>query len=153
MSRLIPNPRLGQVPFGIWLHSLAETPDRDSIRVMVERMVTQGVDILFACVKQTSGEVDYPSNIAPQSTWSLGTDPLQLLTETAQEFALKLHAWFCVFPEGDRSRLLAEHPEYRAIQNHPYRGVLDTPDKWGANMRWSCANRPEVRDYHYAVMA
>ena len=120
---------------------------------MVDRMVSNGIDILFTCIKQGNGAVDYPSDIATQSAWSQGTDPLQLMTEVAHEFGLKMHAWFCVFPEGEHSRLLAEHPEWQAIQNHPARGLLDTPDKWGTSMRWSCSNRPEVREYQYALMA
>ena len=152
-TSIIPTPRNGRHPFGLWLHGLQQDADRDAMRRTIERMVSQGVDILFACIKQTSGEVDYPSAIARQSAWSQGMDPLQTLTEVAKEFSLKVHAWFCVFPEGEHSRLLNAHPELQAIQNHPHRGLLNTPDKWGTNMRWSCTNRSEVQAYQESLIA
>jgi uncharacterized lipoprotein YddW (UPF0748 family) len=105
-------------------------------------------------VKQADGTVDYPSDIARQSEWSQGRDPLRELAEVSKEFGLKVHAWYCVFPEGAKSKLIEAHPEYRAIQNHPTKGLQsDHPDLWGTNtVLWSCSNREEVRDYQYRLM-
>jgi uncharacterized lipoprotein YddW (UPF0748 family) len=76
------------------------------------------------------------------------------LAEAAREFRLKVHAWYCVFPEGKHSTLLNRNPELSAIQNHPAKGLQsDKPDLWGESMRWSCSNRPEVREYHYNLMS
>ena len=153
-SRIVPSPRNGRTPFGVWIHSLNETRNRDDMRRMVERMVANGVDILFPCVKQTDGTVDYPSRIAKQSDWSRGRDPLQELVEVSKEAGLKVHAWFCVFPDGKESNLIKQNPELRAIQNHPTKGLQsENPDMWGSSILWSCSNRPEVRDYHYSLMA
>lgn len=152
-SRVIPSPRLGSVPFGVWLHSLQGAANRDDMRRMVERMVANGVDLLIPCIKQVDGAVDYPSAVARQSDWSRGRDPLQELVDVSKKAGLKVHAWFCVFPEGKLSNLVNGQPELRAIQNHPVKGLQsDKPDLWGESILWSCSNRPEVLEYQCRLM-
>ncbi|MHB9131316.1 MAG: glycoside hydrolase family 10 protein [Armatimonadota bacterium] len=153
VSKIVPSPRNGRAPFGVWIHGLHHAKDRDEMRRMVERMVNNGVDILFPCVKQVSGETDYPSKLAQRSEWSVGRDPLQELAEVSKEFGLKVHAWFCNFPEGKDSNLIKSNPELRAIQNHPVKGLQsEKPDMWGESLLWSCSNRPEVIDYQASLM-
>ena len=154
-SALVHSPRSGRAPFGVWIHGLSHAHNKDEMRQMAQRMVDNDIDILFACIKQVDGYVDYPSRIAAQSQWSRGRDPLQELAEVSQEVGLKVHAWFCNFPEGAGSNLLRAHPEFRAIQNHPAKGLQSdhSEDAWGEYLRWSCSNRPEVRDYQYSLMA
>ena len=48
-GRIIGSPRLGSIPFGVWLHSLRCATNRDDMRRMVERMVANGLDILIPC--------------------------------------------------------------------------------------------------------
>lgn len=153
MSTIIPAPRNGHTPFGVWIHGLHHAKDRDEMRRMVERMVNNGIDILFPCVKQVSGETDYPSNIAHRSAWSIGRDPLQELVVVSKEFGLKVHAWFCNFPEGKDSNLIKRNPALRAIQNHPAKGLQsEKPDLWGESILWSCSSQPEVVDYQASLM-
>jgi uncharacterized lipoprotein YddW (UPF0748 family) len=152
-GKITPTPRNGKIPFGVWIHGLQHAKNRGDMKQMVGRMVDQGVDILFPCIKQVTGEVDYPSTIAAQSPWSRERDVLAELLDVARDAKLKVHAWFCNFPEGKESRLIQGNPELRAIQKHPAKGLQsDNPDLWGESILWSCSNRPEVLDYQYSLM-
>lgn len=150
---IIPSPRSGVAPLGVWIHGLECFAGKDDMRRFVERLVTNGVDILFPCVKQATGAADYPSSIATQSAWSVGRDPLQELVEVAPEFGLKIHAWLCNFIEGKESVLLNAHPELQAMQNHPSKGLQsDRPEMWAESNQWACCNHPAVLDYETSLM-
>jgi uncharacterized lipoprotein YddW (UPF0748 family) len=152
-SKIVPAPRTGHVPFGVWIHGLQPFLDADEMRRFVERLVTNGVDILFPCVKQATGFVDYPSSIAVQSDETQGHDPLQTLCDVAPEFGLKVHAWLCNFIEGKGSALLNAHPELQAMQNSPVKGLQsERPEMWAESNRWACCNHPMVLDYETSLM-
>jgi len=155
MSAIVPNPHSGKSPLGVWLHSLSEVGNRDEMCRMVERMVGQGVDILFACVKQTTGAADYPSSVACQSEWSRGRDPLQELVDASKDVGLKVHAWFCVFPEGGESNLIHRRPELQAVRRDPATGGIEdgvTNPVDHAHVLFACVNHPDVHDYEYRMM-
>lgn len=152
-SKLVPTPRSGIAPIAVWIHGLQCFDNKDAMRPFVERLVSNGVDMLFPCVKQGTGIADYPSGIANQSAWSLGRDPLQELVEVAEEFDLKIHAWLCNFIEGKDSALLNAHPELQAMQNHPAKGLQsERPEMWAESNRWACCNHPMVLDYETSLM-
>jgi len=155
MSVIAPHPRSGKAPLGVWLHGLEDIANRDEMGRMVERMVKQGVDILFPCVKQTTGVTDYPSSVARQSEWSRGRDPLRELVDAAKDAGLKVHAWFCVFPEGAESNLIRQRPELQAVRRNPATGGLEdgvTNPVDHANVLFGCSNHPDVHDYEYRMM-
>jgi uncharacterized lipoprotein YddW (UPF0748 family) len=125
----------------VWLHKLPTTEDK--VRGVVQRLADAGFDMLLPCVKQTSGVADFRSRTAKASDEYRDFDPLAAVAEEGNRRGLKIHAWCCVFPEGEGSRLLADHPEYAAVFG-PYA-------KWDETMHWACPNRPQTQDYEAAI--
>lgn len=122
-----------------WLHNLPATPD--GVRRVVQRLADAGVELLIPCVKQVDGLVDYPSDVANVRADYRDWDALMVAAEEANRRGLQLHAWCCVFPEGEGSRLLAEHPECRAVQHG------HATESW----TWACPRRPQTQDYVLAI--
>ncbi|HOS42487.1 MAG TPA: family 10 glycosylhydrolase [Armatimonadota bacterium] len=122
-----------------WLHSLPRTPE--AVRATVQRLADAGVDLLIPCVKQTDGLVDYPSVVANVRPEYQGWDALMIAAEEANRRGLAIHAWCCDFVEGTGSRLLAEHPECRAVQHGR------ATEGWS----WACPRRPETQEYLLAI--
>ena len=123
----------------MWLHKLPSTPEE----VRCSPATDAGFDMLLPCVKQPNGIADYQSKVANVRTEYSDWDPLMVLAEEANRVGLKIHAWCCVFPEGDDSKLLAEHPEFAAVAGE------EQPKTEG--FRLGCPNRPEVQDYEAAI--
>ncbi len=125
-----------------WLHKLPSTPD--AVRGIAQRLAAADFDMLIPCIKQPNGIVDYQSTIAHVRDEFRSWDPLEVLCEEAARLGLDIHAWCCVFPEGEHSRLLAEHPQWTAKPG-------TETDVWETQFRWACPHRPEVQDYEAAV--
>lgn len=125
-----------------WLHKLPSTVDET--KAVAQRLADAGFDLLIPCIKQVTGIVDYQSKVANVRAEYKDWDPLMVLAEEANDLGLSVHAWCCVFPEGDDSRLLSEHPELVAASG-------DEVKYSETQFRWSCPNRPEVQDYEAAI--
>jgi len=125
-----------------WSHLEREESLEDAVRGMVRRLAGAGFEIIIPCVKLPSALVNYPSRIAKVTGGLESEDALKALLEEAASQKIKVHPWFCVFPEGEGSRLLEEHPEYAAV---------DKEGKIFAR-RWACAVRSEVADYEFSLM-
>jgi uncharacterized lipoprotein YddW (UPF0748 family) len=118
---------------GAWSHQVRDFGGERDVKKHVERLSRAGFELLIPCVKNPPGAVDFLSEKADMTEGYPSWDPLRVLIDACHEREIKVHPWFCVFPEGDASRLLRAHPEYRA--------------KFKAEMAWACACRPEVQDY------
>lgn len=121
----------------VWSHHVRDFGREDEIEKHAERVARAGFDILIPCVKNPPGAVDFLTDLADVDPEYPDWDPLKLLIEACRERGVKVHPWFCVFPEGERSRLLREHPEFAA--------------ELGGTRRWACACREEVQDYVFEL--
>jgi len=121
--------------FGLatWAHEISYFGDKDNIERHADRLKAAGFDLLIPCVKNPHGAVDFVTDVADVNPGYPDWDPLKVLIDACHERGIKVHPWFCVFPEEKNSRLLREHPEYQA--------------EFEIQGRWACACRPEVQDY------
>jgi uncharacterized lipoprotein YddW (UPF0748 family) len=78
--------------------------------------------------------VDFFTEVADVNPECPEWDPLRVLIDACQGKGIKVHTWFCVFREGEGSRLLRGNPDFAA----------QVPDP-----NWACACREEVQDYEY----
>ncbi|MFP4027379.1 MAG: family 10 glycosylhydrolase [Candidatus Brocadiia bacterium] len=125
-----------------WLHRFPDSPD--GIKTIVERLSKAEFDLLIPCVKQPNGICDFHTEVGNTNDTFRDFDPLMILAEESAPTGLSVHAWCCVFPEGDHSALLESRPEFSAIPGDEWE--LGEPQ-----FRWACPNRPEVRDYEAAI--
>ena len=125
-----------------WLHKLPSTPDE--VEGIAQRLSDAGFDLLIPCIKQVTGIVDYQSRVANVREEYRSWDPLMVLAEEAERLGLSVHAWCCVFPEGEDSKLLDESPELAAVpgKEQPF---------GEQQFRFACPNRPEVQDYEASL--
>lgn len=115
----------------VWSHHIRDFGGRDEIEKHAQRLADAGYDIVIPCVKNPPGAVDFITDLADVNAAYPGWDPLKVLIESCQAKGVKVHPWFCVFTEGEQSRLLREHPEFRATIE--------------GNLGWACACRDEVQ--------
>lgn len=121
-----------------WVHSVknfGEGPD--DVQQHVDRLADAGFDLIIPCVKNPPGYLDFRTDVGYMNPEYPDWDALAVLNSKASARGMKVHPWFCVFPEGDRSKLLSEHPEHTAVLE--------------SRFRWACACRPEVQDYALAL--
>ncbi len=119
----------------VWSHKLRDFVSKDEVERHAERLAEASIDILIPIVKGTHGTVDFLTSLAEVNQKYPDWDPLKVLIEACQKRGIKVHAWFCVFVEGEHSRLRREHPEFMAE----------------GSKRWACAMRPEVQDYEFEL--
>jgi uncharacterized lipoprotein YddW (UPF0748 family) len=128
-----------------WIHHLpSEGPD--AVRQVARRLAEAGFDAVIPCVKNPDGYADWASRVAKVRPVFADWDPLATLCEEASRVGLQVHAWCCVFPEGDGSNLLEAHPEYVA-RDPQGREVVAPP----YSIRWACSSRPEVQAYELSL--
>ncbi len=130
---------------GVWLHSIPKLGGKDDIEFFVKRYADAGFDLLVPSVKNPDGLVDFQSRIAGVNPASRDWDRLEYMVSHAKKAKIKLHAWFCVNPEGEEGKLLGANPEYVAL----------TPEgkKATCGKGWfTCLARPQVRDYQVRIM-
>lgn len=128
-----------------WIHHLPHDGP-NAVRAVARRLAEAGFDAVIPCIKNPDGYADFQSRVAkvrPEfATW----DPLATLCDEAKRVGLQVHAWCCVFPEGNGSNLIEQHPEY--IARDPQNREAVAPPH---NIRWACSSRPEVQDYEMAL--
>jgi len=115
---------MSEFGLAIWLHSVTGFRDAADVERHADRLAQNKVDIFIPCVKNPPGAVDFFTELADVNPQYPDWDPLKVLIERCQERGVKVHPWFCVFPEGESSRLLREHPDYRA--------------RFESRMPWAC---------------
>lgn len=130
-----------QAKKAVWLHNLPPTPE--AVKRVAQRLAEARFDLLIPCVKQVTGIADYASRVANVNEKFESWDPLMVLAEESNRLGLAVHAWCCVFPEGEHSRLLAEHPEFEAVKGPENR--CNEPH------RLACPNRRDVQDYEASL--
>ena len=131
---------------GVWLHWIERLGGREGVERFVKRYADAGFDLLIPCVKQVNGVVEYHSRLAVVRPAFREWDPLAYMAEAARKAGIGLHAWFCVCPEGAAGNLLKGNPQYTAR----------TPTGARAKCHsgfFTCLARPQVRDYHYRLIA
>lgn len=117
----------------VWSHQIADFGDMDEVEKHADALADAGFDILIPCVKNPPGAVDFLTDVANVNPSYPDWDPLMVLIDACRARGVKVHPWFCVFTEGEQSKLLQEHPEFTA--------------KFESTHRWACACRDEVQDY------
>jgi len=121
-----------------WVHSVKNFGEHpDDVQRHVDRLADAGFDLIIPCVKNPPGYLDFRTDVGVVNPDYPDWDALAVLNDKASIRGMKVHPWFCVFPEGDGSKLLSEHPEYAA--------------GFESRSRWACACRPEVQDYALAL--
>jgi uncharacterized lipoprotein YddW (UPF0748 family) len=121
----------------VWSHHLRDFGSEDELPERVARLADAGFDIVIPCVKNPPGLADFRTDVADVAPDYPEWDPLRKLIDACDEHGMEVHAWFCVFAEGEKSRLVIEHPEYKGeVQERP---------------KWVCGCRPEVQDYLLAL--
>ena len=125
--------------YATWAHSVSNFGDSpDEVKGHVERLAGAGFDLIIPCVKNPPGYADFRTDVAETNPSYPDWDPLRVLAESAGEHGMEVHPWFCIFPEGEHSRLLSQSPHLAAVHE-------------SSNMRWACACRPEVQEYELAL--
>ena len=125
--------------FATWAHSVSNFGDNsDEVKKHVQRLSDEGFELIIPCVKNPPGYADFKTDVAEVNPSYPDWDPLRVLTESATENNMKVHPWFCVFPEGENSKLLNESAHLAAVFE-------------SSNRRWACACRPEVQEYELAL--
>jgi len=123
----------------VWSHHIKDFGGRDEIERHAQRLADAGYDTLIPCVKNPPGSVDFLTDLADVNPAYPGWDPLKILIESCQAKGVKVHPWFCVFTEGEQSKLLREQPGLRAsIEGNVSR-------------TWACACRDDVQDYAFSL--
>ena len=122
---------------GVWSHNIKDFGGEEEIRRRAAELADAGFDLVIPCVKNPPGLADFFTDVADVNPDYPAWDPLKVLIEACGARGVKVHPWFCVFAEGERSRLLRGHPECRA--------------KTDERPEWACACRPQVQDYLLAL--
>jgi len=121
----------------VWSHQITDFGGKEEVERHAEALAQAGFDLLIPCVKNPPGAVDFLTEVADVHPQYPEWDPLKVLIEACQSRGVKVHPWFCVFTEGEQSRLLREHPEFKA--------------EFESAHRWACACREEVQDYLFQL--
>jgi len=125
--------------YATWTHSISNFGvNSDEVKQHVERLGDAGFELIIPCVKNPPGYADFKTDIAEVNPSYPDWDPLRVLAGSATEHGMKVHPWFCVFPEGEHSKLLNQSPHLAA--------VFESSDR-----RWACACCPEVQEYELAL--
>jgi uncharacterized lipoprotein YddW (UPF0748 family) len=110
---------------------------------VVNRLADAGFDLLIPCVKFMDGMLEYPSEVGPVREGFEEFDALEAMCASAKKKNIKLHAWFCVFPEGENTPIvqkdrsvLGKNPDGEPIMPHGMKGHV-----------WTCPRRQEVQEY------
>ena len=123
----------------VWSHPRRDYADgKETVRPMVQRLAEAGFELIVPCLK-VHGPVYYQSKIAHVDPVFTGWDPMEVLADEAGKAGIKVHAWLCVFPEGEGSALIEAKPRLAAC------------DPEGKAQDWACPRSEEVQDYEFSL--
>lgn len=123
----------------VWSHPRQNYPGgKGDVGPMVQRLADAGFELIVPCLK-VHGPVYYQSKIAHVDPAVADWDPLEELAKEAGEAGVKVHAWLCVFPEGEGSALIESRPHLAAC------------DPEGKSQDWACPRSEEVQDYEFSL--
>jgi len=126
-----------QFGLGTWSHNIKDFGSSEQeVAQHAERLADGGFDLLIPCVKNPPGYLDFLTDAGNVNPDYPDWDPLAVLIRECKARGVKVHPWFCVFREGEGSRLLQEHPECKAQ---------------GDREGWACACQPQVQDYVFSL--
>ena len=126
---------------GLWMfveQAFAQGPD--SVKNLCERLARGAFELVIPCVKVKDGYLDYATRIGIVNPIFAKWDPLEVLCEEAGKRNIKVHPWFCIFHEGEGSKLLQRNKNLSAFRKE------GTGEK-----TWVCAMRDEVQDYEFSL--
>jgi uncharacterized lipoprotein YddW (UPF0748 family) len=84
------------------------------MRTTLDEYAWAGIDTLIMLVKNTSGHVYYASEIGvPDGSYNW--DFLEVFLGEAKQRKMKVHPWFCVFPESALLGEVRQHPEWLIV--------------------------------------
>lgn len=127
---------------GAWANPVSLFKSEEDIKKSLELMHKYNFSFLVTVVKPSEGFVHFKSELADVSPYGKEFDFMKYLTKYAKEYDIRVHGWFCVFPEGllEPKGFLKKHPECAAI------------DEWGNKIGWACPSHEESQDYEYSLI-
>ncbi len=130
---------------GIWLHRMPDTAE--GCDQVVNRVADAGIELLIPCVKFMDGMLEYPSEVGPVRPGFEKFDALGAMCASAKKKNIKLHAWYCVFPEGENTPIVQRD---RSVLGKTPKGELIMPHGTKGHL-WACPRREEVQEYEMAL--
>ena len=132
----------------------------DSIRHYAAKCREAGITTLVLDMKCPSGEVVYPSRVAPElRVWKgferPGFDFVAAFVEAARDNGLEIYGSFNTFAEGAgafRRGPIYDHPEWQAVNYVPGRGLLAQEQIEGKSILFTNPALPEVQEHEIAVL-
>ncbi len=138
-----------KVGLAAWDSGVTHFSGKDDIARHADKLAENTFDVTIPFVKQGSGTVDFFTDVADVDLGYPDWDPLKVLIQACQDRGVKVHPCFCVFPEGEQSRLLRAHPEFTGVYESDVRWAgMGNPELQG---RWACGCIPEVQDYLFSL--
>ena len=123
----------------VWSHPKRDyAAGKDAVGPMVGRLAEAGFELIIPCLK-VSGPVSYQSKIAQVDSAFADWDPLEVLAGEADKAGVKVHPWFCVFPEAEESALLVKNPD------------LAARDPEGNAVGWACPVAEQTQEYELSL--
>lgn len=133
----------------------------DSINYYVEKCHQAGITDLVLDLKGTSGEVLYPSQIAPQKIEWKGFirpdfDFVNTFIQSARKHDMRIFAAFNIFCEGHgifrRGIVYDTHKEWQSINYVPGKGFVPVTEIPGKATGFTNPALPEVQAYEISIL-
>jgi len=126
---------------GVWAHPTVEFTSVKEIEEKIAKLADSGFNIVIPVIKDTSGLVNYLSEVAPTSEFARSFDFLKPLVKISKDYGIEVYAWSCVLAEG-RVRLrglLTKRPDLAMVNRE------------GVKIGWACPSHEEVRKYEVNI--
>lgn len=133
----------------------------DSIEFYVEKCYQAGITDLVLDLKGSSGEVMYPSKIAPQKKdWKGFTRPdfdfVNTFIQAARKRNMRIFASLNIFCEGHglfhRGTIYNNHRDWQSINYVPGKGLLQVTEIRGKATCFTNPALPEVQAYEISIL-
>ncbi|MDO9153999.1 MAG: alpha amylase family protein [Paludibacter sp.] len=133
----------------------------DSIKYYVEKCHNAGITDLILDLKGTSGEVLYPSKIAPQKKeWKGFVRPdfdfVNTFIFSARKYNMRIFAAFNIFCEGHgifrRGIVYDTHKDWQSINYVPGKGLVPLTEIKGKATGFTNPALPEVQEYELSIL-
>ncbi|MFQ6617124.1 MAG: family 10 glycosylhydrolase, partial [Fidelibacterota bacterium] len=125
----------------LWVHPGDIGKTAQEVNQFIDLVGKANINLIIPLVKDTGGRIYWRSRLFPEAVhpdWR-SFDLLDALVREAHTRNIKVHAWFCDFPEGENSPAYTNHPEWAMINQ---RGETTLSEKLGGGkpyrMVWMC---------------